>query len=61
MASPHCQFGVAVHPITAVQTEYSMWTRDPEHGGLETCRELGIGFVRTRRSVAASCPMIGDR
>jgi aryl-alcohol dehydrogenase-like predicted oxidoreductase len=35
----------AVHPITAVQTEYSLWTRDPEHGVLETCRELGIGFV----------------
>jgi len=36
----------AVHPITAVQTEYSLWTRDPEHNGvLDTCRELGIGFV----------------
>jgi aryl-alcohol dehydrogenase-like predicted oxidoreductase len=35
----------AVHPITAVQTEYSMWTRDPEAGVLATCRELGIGFV----------------
>jgi aryl-alcohol dehydrogenase-like predicted oxidoreductase len=35
----------AVHPITAVQTEYSMWTRDPEDGVLPTCRELGIGFV----------------
>jgi aryl-alcohol dehydrogenase-like predicted oxidoreductase len=36
----------AVHPITAVQTEYSMWTRDPsENGVLATCRELGIGFV----------------
>jgi aryl-alcohol dehydrogenase-like predicted oxidoreductase len=36
----------AVHPITAVQTEYSLWTRDPEHNGvLEACRELGIGFV----------------
>jgi aryl-alcohol dehydrogenase-like predicted oxidoreductase len=35
----------AVHPITAVQTEYSMWTRDPEEGVLPTCRELGIGFV----------------
>lgn len=34
-----------VHPITAVQTEYSMWTRDPENGVLPTCRELGIGFV----------------
>ena len=35
----------AVHPITAVQTEYSLWTRDPEDGVLETCRALGIGFV----------------
>jgi aryl-alcohol dehydrogenase-like predicted oxidoreductase len=35
----------AVHPITAVQTEYSMWTRDPEAAVLPTCRELGIGFV----------------
>jgi aryl-alcohol dehydrogenase-like predicted oxidoreductase len=35
----------AVHPITAVQTEYSLWTRDPEIEVLPTCRELGIGFV----------------
>jgi aryl-alcohol dehydrogenase-like predicted oxidoreductase len=35
----------AVHPIAAVQTEYSLWTRDPEAGVLATCRELGIGFV----------------
>ncbi len=35
----------AVHPITAVQTEYSLWTRDPEAEVLGTCRELGIGFV----------------
>jgi aryl-alcohol dehydrogenase-like predicted oxidoreductase len=35
----------AVHPITALQTEYSLWTRDPEDGILQTCRELGIGFV----------------
>lgn len=35
----------AVHPITALQTEYSLWTRDPEDGALATCRELGIGFV----------------
>jgi aryl-alcohol dehydrogenase-like predicted oxidoreductase len=35
----------AVHAITAVQTEYSLWTRDPEDGVLPTCRELGIGFV----------------
>ncbi|HYT67636.1 MAG TPA: aldo/keto reductase [Vicinamibacterales bacterium] len=34
-----------VHPITALQTEYSLWTRDPEAGVLDTCRELGIGFV----------------
>ncbi|MDQ6622252.1 MAG: aldo/keto reductase [Verrucomicrobiota bacterium] len=35
----------AVHPITAVQSEYSLWTRDPEDEVLQTCRELGIGFV----------------
>jgi aryl-alcohol dehydrogenase-like predicted oxidoreductase len=35
----------AVHPIAAVQTEYSLWTRDPETEILPTCRELGIGFV----------------
>ncbi len=34
-----------VHPIAALQTEYSLWTRDPEHEILATCRELGIGFV----------------
>ena len=35
----------AVHPVTAVQTEYSLWTRDPELEVLPTVRELGIGFV----------------
>jgi aryl-alcohol dehydrogenase-like predicted oxidoreductase len=35
----------AVHPITAVQSEYSLWTRDPEEGVLDVLRELGIGFV----------------
>jgi aryl-alcohol dehydrogenase-like predicted oxidoreductase len=35
----------AVHPITALQSEYSLWTRDPETEILATCRELGIGFV----------------
>jgi aryl-alcohol dehydrogenase-like predicted oxidoreductase len=35
----------AVHPITAVQSEYSLWTRDPEGEILPACRELGIGFV----------------
>ena len=35
----------AVHPITALQSEYSLWTRDPEEGILQTCRELGIAFV----------------
>ncbi|MGD0512571.1 MAG: aldo/keto reductase [Terriglobales bacterium] len=34
-----------VHPITALQTEYSLWSRDPEDKILPTCRELGIGFV----------------
>jgi aryl-alcohol dehydrogenase-like predicted oxidoreductase len=36
---------VKIHPITALQTEYSLWTRDPEAEILPTCRELGIGFV----------------
>ncbi len=35
----------AVHPIAAVQSEYSLWTRDPENGVLDVCRELRIGFV----------------
>ncbi|MDC1287407.1 aldo/keto reductase, partial [Gammaproteobacteria bacterium] len=35
----------AVHPITAVQSEYSLWTRTPERRVLSTCRELGIAFV----------------
>src|SRR5204862_3690209 len=34
-----------VHPITALQTEYSLWSRDPEEKILPTVRELGIGFV----------------
>jgi len=34
-----------VHPIAALQTEYSLWSRDPEDGLLATCRELGVGFV----------------
>src|SRR5213083_2047272 len=36
---------VKVHPITALQTEYSLWTRDVEKEILPTCRELGVGFV----------------
>ena len=35
----------ATHPVTAVQSEYSLWTRDPEPEVLPTCAELGIGFV----------------
>ena len=35
----------AVHPITAVQSEYSLWYREPERGILPACRELGVGFV----------------
>jgi aryl-alcohol dehydrogenase-like predicted oxidoreductase len=35
----------AVHPIAALQTEYSLWSRDPELEILPTCRELGVGFV----------------
>jgi len=36
---------VKIHPIAALQTEYSLWSRDPENDVLPTCRELGIGFV----------------
>ncbi len=35
----------AEYPITAVQSEYSLWTREPEAGVIETCRELAVGFV----------------
>src|SRR5207244_2054693 len=35
----------ATHPISALQTEYSLWSRDPEDEIRPTCRELGIGFV----------------
>ncbi|HEY5121246.1 MAG TPA: aldo/keto reductase [Acidimicrobiales bacterium] len=35
----------AVHPVAALQSEYSLWTREPEDGVLATCRRLGIGFV----------------
>jgi len=35
----------AVHPISALQTEYSLWSREPEAEILATCRELGVGFV----------------
>lgn len=35
----------SVHPVTALQSEYSLWTREPEDGVLATCRRLGIGFV----------------
>src|SRR5262245_14505781 len=34
-----------VHPVSALQSEYSLWSRDPEDGVLAACRELGIGFV----------------
>jgi aryl-alcohol dehydrogenase-like predicted oxidoreductase len=34
-----------IHPLASVQTEYSLWTRDPEDEVLDTCRELGIGFL----------------
>ena len=34
-----------VHPVTAMQSEYSLWSREPEGGVLEACRRLGVGFV----------------
>ncbi|HMD14101.1 MAG TPA: aldo/keto reductase, partial [Bacteroidota bacterium] len=44
-APPTIRRASKIHPITALQTEYSLWTRDPEKEILSTCRELGIGFV----------------
>jgi len=44
-AAPTIRRAQKIHPITAVQTEYSLWTRDPEAEVLPACRELGIGFV----------------
>ncbi|ROR05117.1 aldo/keto reductase [Erwinia sp. JUb26] len=45
ISSETLQRAQAVHPIAAVQSEYSLWSRDPEQGLLETCRRLGVGFV----------------
>lgn len=44
-AAPTLRRGHAVHPISALQTEYSLWTRFPEDELLPTCRELGITYV----------------
>jgi aryl-alcohol dehydrogenase-like predicted oxidoreductase len=44
-APPTIRRAQTEHPITALQTEYSLWTRDPEEEVLPLCRELGIGFV----------------
>ena len=44
-AAPTIRRAHAVHPIAALQSEYSLWTRDPEAETLPACRELGIGFV----------------
>jgi aryl-alcohol dehydrogenase-like predicted oxidoreductase len=44
-SAPTIRKAHAVHPVTAVQSEYSLWTRDPEAEVLPTCAELGIGFV----------------
>ena len=45
VAPERLRLACAVHPIAAVQSEYSLWTRDPEDGVIATCRELGVGFV----------------
>lgn len=45
VSAPTIRKAHAVHPVTAVQTEYSLWTRNPEIAVLETCRELGAAFV----------------
>lgn len=45
VSAPTLRRAEQVHPIAALQTEYSLWSRDPEDEILTTCRELGIGFV----------------
>jgi aryl-alcohol dehydrogenase-like predicted oxidoreductase len=45
VSAPTIRKAHAVHPVTAVQNEYSLWTRNPEIASLELCRELGIAFV----------------
>ncbi|MBM7702267.1 aldo/keto reductase [Metabacillus iocasae] len=45
VTSEQLRIAHAVHPISAVQTEYSLWSREPELDVLQTCRELTIGFV----------------
>ena len=45
VSADHIRRAQAVHPITAVQTEYSLWSRNPEIAVLQTCQELGISFV----------------
>jgi aryl-alcohol dehydrogenase-like predicted oxidoreductase len=44
-AAPTIRRAHAVHPVSAVQSEYSLWSRDVEQEVLPTCRELGVGFV----------------
>ncbi len=45
VSAPTLRRAHAVHPIAALQTEYSLWTRNPEIAVLQTCRELGVSFV----------------
>lgn len=45
VSAPTLRRAHATHPITALQTEYSLWSREPEEELLDTCRELGVGFV----------------
>jgi aryl-alcohol dehydrogenase-like predicted oxidoreductase len=45
VAPPTLARACAIHPITALQSEYSLWTRDPEGDVLGACRQLGVGFV----------------
>jgi aryl-alcohol dehydrogenase-like predicted oxidoreductase len=45
VSAPTLRKAHAVHPIAALQTEYSLWTRNPEIAVLQACRELGVSFV----------------
>ncbi len=45
LSAPMIRRAHAVHPVSAVQTEYSLWTRNPEIAALQTCRDIGAAFV----------------
>ena len=64
ISSDSLRLAHSVHPITAVQSEYSLWSRTPERKMLSTCRELGVTFVPfsplARQFLTGKCPALGE-